>query len=95
MLLHSPSGGLREHVEQEDIQHGILHLLFMLKKIPFVYRQLFAHIQGNHLIQRHHLLKAMHAVSKQGVRLMRLFGNENTKRIYSYVGPEQEYFLSG
>lgn len=35
----------------------------------------------------------MHAVSKQGVRLMRLFGNQETNRIYSYVGPEQEYFL--
>ena len=39
------------------------------------------------------LLKAMHAVSKQGVRLMRLFGDEKTQRIFSYVGPEQEYFL--
>ena len=35
----------------------------------------------------------MHAVSKQGVRLMRLFGDQDTKRIFSYVGPEQEYFL--
>ena len=46
-----PSGGLRA------IQHGILHHLFMLKKIPFVFQRRFAHIQGNHLIQRHHYLK--------------------------------------
>ena len=52
-----PSGGLRALAEQEDIQHGILHHLFMLKKIPFVFQQRFAHIQGNHLIQRHHYLK--------------------------------------
>ena len=43
----------------------------------------FCSYTGESLDTKTPLLKAMHAVSKQGVRLMRLFGNENTKRIYS------------
>ena len=35
----------------------------------------------------------MHAVSKHGVRLLRLLGNTTSHRVLSYVGPEQEYFL--
>ena len=57
MLLHSLQVDLEKHVKQEDIQHGTLHLLFTLKKIHFVYQQLFAHIQVNHLTQRHHFLR--------------------------------------
>ena len=53
----------------------------------------FCSYTGESLDTKTPLLKAMHAVSKQGVRLMRLFGDETTRRIYSYVGPEQEYFL--
>ena len=35
----------------------------------------------------------MEALSKQALRILRLFGNDTAKRVVSSVGPEQEYFL--
>jgi glutamine synthetase len=39
------------------------------------------------------LLRSMDALSKSAVRALRLFGDEDTKRVFTTVGPEQEYFL--
>ncbi|WP_353852869.1 glutamine synthetase III [Dehalobacter restrictus] len=39
------------------------------------------------------LLRSMEALSKQAVRLLKLFGNTTATRVISTVGPEQEYFL--
>lgn len=38
------------------------------------------------------LLRSMEAISKQAVRILKLFGKD-VSRVYSTVGPEQEYFL--
>ena len=35
----------------------------------------------------------MEALNKQALRILRLFGNDAVKRVYTSVGPEQEYFL--
>ena len=35
----------------------------------------------------------MEALSKQALRVLRLFGNEDVRRVITSVGPEQEYFL--
>nr|WP_242856641.1 hypothetical protein [Butyrivibrio sp. AE2032] len=35
----------------------------------------------------------MDAVSKQSIRVLRLFGDTETKRVTAQCGPEQEYFL--
>ncbi|HEY4278405.1 MAG TPA: glutamine synthetase III [Conexibacter sp.] len=39
------------------------------------------------------LLRSMDALSKAAVRALRLLGDEATTRVYTTVGPEQEYFL--
>jgi len=39
------------------------------------------------------LLRSMDALSKSAMRALRLFGNEDTVRVFTTVGPEQEYFL--
>ncbi len=39
------------------------------------------------------LLRSMDALSKSAMRALELFGNRTTKRIFTTVGPEQEYFL--
>jgi glutamine synthetase len=39
------------------------------------------------------LLRSQEALSKQAVRVLRLFGNHSAKRVFSTLGPEQEYFL--
>ena len=35
----------------------------------------------------------MEALSKQALRVLRLFGNTDATRVMTTVGPEQEYFL--
>ncbi len=39
------------------------------------------------------LLKSMEALSKQAIRILKLFGNNGVKKVFTTVGPEQEYFL--
>jgi glutamine synthetase len=39
------------------------------------------------------LLRSMDALSKSAMRALRLFGNEDAVRVFTTVGPEQEYFL--
>jgi glutamine synthetase len=39
------------------------------------------------------LLRSVEALSKQAVRILRIFGNKTAKRVFSTMGPEQEYFL--
>ncbi|HEY5318039.1 MAG TPA: glutamine synthetase III, partial [Solirubrobacteraceae bacterium] len=39
------------------------------------------------------LLRSMDALSKSAMRALKLFGNEDASRVFTTVGPEQEYFL--
>jgi glutamine synthetase len=39
------------------------------------------------------LLRSMDALSKSALRALKLFGNQTAERIFTSVGPEQEYFL--
>src|SRR5690349_1329535 len=39
------------------------------------------------------LLRSMDALSKSAIRALRLFGVEDAQRVFTTVGPEQEYFL--
>jgi len=39
------------------------------------------------------LLRSVEALSNQAVRALSLFGNKTAKRVYTNMGPEQEYFL--
>jgi glutamine synthetase len=53
----------------------------------------FASWTGEALDQKIPLLRSMDALSKSAVRALRLFGDEQAQRVYTTVGPEQEYFL--
>ena len=39
------------------------------------------------------MMRSMEAVSKEAIRILRLFGNTAAKKVTAFVGPEQEYFL--
>ncbi len=39
------------------------------------------------------LLRSMDALSKSAIRALRLLGDEESKRVFTTIGPEQEYFL--
>ncbi len=47
---------------------------------------------GDALDKKTPLLRSMEALSKQAVRILRLFGSK-AQRVYATCGPEQEYFL--
>src|SRR6516162_626471 len=53
----------------------------------------FASWTGEALDHKIPLLRSMDALSKSAMRALRLFGNESAKRVFTTVGPEQEYFL--
>src|SRR5271157_3462738 len=48
---------------------------------------------GEALDKKTPLLRSMEALSTQAMRIVRLFGNKDCKKIFTTVGPEQEYFL--
>ncbi len=53
----------------------------------------FVSFTGEALDAKIPLLRSMDAVSKSATRTVKLFGLTDTKRVFSSVGPEQEYFL--
>jgi glutamine synthetase len=48
---------------------------------------------GEALDKKTPLLRSMEALSKQALRILRLFGNHEARKVFTTVGPEQEYFL--
>jgi glutamine synthetase len=48
---------------------------------------------GEALDKKTPLLRSMEALSKQALRILRLFGNTDARKVFTTVGPEQEYFL--
>ncbi len=53
----------------------------------------FCSYTGEALDQKTPLLRSMEAVNKEGIRLLRLFGNTTSKKVVPSVGAEQEYFI--
>ena len=48
---------------------------------------------GEALDKKTPLLRSMEALSAQALRILRLFGNTAATKVFTTVGPEQEYFL--
>ncbi len=53
----------------------------------------FASWTGEALDHKIPLLRSMDTLSKSAIRALRLFGNHEAARVFTTVGPEQEYFL--
>jgi glutamine synthetase len=53
----------------------------------------FASWTGEALDHKIPLLRSMDALSKSAIRALRLFGDQTAQRVFTTVGPEQEYFL--
>ena len=54
---------------------------------------IFVSYNGEALDKKTPLLRSMEAINTQGLRILRLFGNTQAKKVFPSVGPEQEYFL--
>ncbi len=53
----------------------------------------FVSYTGEALDQKIPLLRSQEAIAKQALRILKWFGNTTTKRVFTTIGPEQEYFL--
>jgi glutamine synthetase len=48
---------------------------------------------GEALDKKTPLLRSMEALSSHALRILKLFGNKDARKVFTTVGPEQEYFL--
>ena len=87
-----PSGGLRATFEARGYTAWDPTSYAFIKDNTLCIPTAFCSYGGEALDKKTPLLRSMEAVSRQAVRVLKLFGVE-TKKVISTVGPEQEYFL--
>ncbi len=88
-----PSGGLRATCAARGYTAWDVGSPAYVKDRILCIPTAFCSYTGESLDTQTPLLKSVDAVSRAGVRLVRLFGNDKAKKVRSYVGPEQEYFI--
>ena len=88
-----PSGGLRATFEARGYTAWDPTSFAFVKDKTLYIPTAFCSYGGEALDKKNPLLRAMEALSKQAVRILRLFGNETVTTVKSMVGTEQEYFL--
>ncbi len=92
-----PSGGLRATFEARGYTAWDCTSPAFLRQdsggVTLCIPTAFCSYTGEALDKKTPLLRSMEAISKQAVRIMRLFGYDDVKKISCSVGPEQEYFL--
>ena len=88
-----PSGGLRATFEARGYTAWDPTSFAFVKDGTLYIPTVFISYGGQSLDKKTPLLRSMDAVSRQSVRILRLFGDTATKRVIAQCGPEQEYFL--
>ena len=88
-----PSGGLRATFEARGYTAWDPTSYAFIKGKTLCIPTAFCAYGGAALDKKTPLLRSMEALSKQAVRILKLFGNTAVKRVVTNVGPEQEYFL--
>ena len=88
-----PSGGLRATFEARGYTAWDPTSYAFIKGKTLCIPTAFCSYGGHALDKKTPLLRSMEVLSKQALRILRLFGNETANRVVSSVGPEQEYFL--
>lgn len=92
-----PSGGLRATFEARGYTAWDCTSPAFLKEdaagVTLCIPTAFCSYTGEALDKKTPLLRSMEAVSEQCVRILKLFGHDEVKRVSCSVGAEQEYFL--
>ena len=88
-----PSGGLRATFEARGYTAWDPTSYAFIKGKTLCIPTAFCSYGGEALDKKTPLLRSMEALSRQAIRILRLFGNTAAKCVRSSVGPEQEYFL--
>ena len=88
-----PSGGLRATFEARGYTAWDPTSYAFIKEKTLCIPTAFCSYGGEALDKKTPLLRSMEALNRQALRVLRLFGNTEVKRVVTNVGPEQEYFL--
>ncbi len=88
-----PSGGLRATFEARGYTAWDPTSYAFIKEGTLCIPTAFCSYGGEALDQKTPLLRSMEALSKQALRVLKLFGNDDVTGVKTTVGPEQEYFL--
>ena len=92
-----PSGGLRATFEARGYTAWDMSSPAFLKEdaigIILCIPTAFCSYKGEALDMKTPLLRSMEAVNTQALRLLKVFGNNTSKKVIPSVGAEQEYFL--
>jgi len=89
-----PSGGLRATFEARGYTAWDPTSYAFIKDNTLCIPTAFCSYSGEALDKKTPLLRSMEVISKQAVRILRLFGNTDPHlTVKTTVGPEQEYFL--
>ena len=88
-----PSGGLRATFEARGYTAWDPTSYAFVKDKTLCIPTIFCSYSGNTLDKKTPLLRSMHALDQQCIRILRLFGNNEAQHVIPQVGAEQEYFL--
>ena len=88
-----PSGGLRATFEARGYTAWDPTAFAFVKDGSLYIPTCFFSYTGEALDKKTPLLRSIDEVSREAVRILRLFGDTETKRVQVSVGAEQEYFL--
>ena len=88
-----PSGGLRATFEARGYTAWDPTAFAFVKDNSLYIPTCFFSYTGEALDKKTPLLRSMDEVSREAIRILRLFGDQETKRVTASVGAEQEYFL--
>ena len=88
-----PSGGLRATFEARGYTAWDPTAFAFVKDNSLYIPTCFFSYTGEALDKKTPLLRSMDEVSREAIRILRLFGDQESKRVIASVGAEQEYFL--
>ena len=88
-----PSGGLRATFEARGYTAWDPTSFAFIKDNSLCIPTVFCSYGGQALDKKTPLLRSLDEMSRQAVRILRLFGDNQVKKVTCQVGPEQEYFL--
>ena len=88
-----PSGGLRATFEARGYSAWDPTSYAFIKDDTLCIPTAFCSYRGESLDKKTPLLRSMDALSREALRVLRLFGDTKATRVVAECGPEQEYFL--
>ncbi len=88
-----PTGGLRATFEARGYTAWDPASYAFVKDGSLYIPTAFCSYHGDALDTKTPLLRSLDALSKQALRILRLFGDNETRRVTAEIGAEQEYFL--